>query len=65
MEQVEQDVLRQHGIEYREEANRHLVLEHKGISPEDLRRLGFRLGRGWGNVRYLLYYRCRFCGVMI
>ncbi len=40
-----------------------LKVEH--TDPVQLRKLGFRLGKGVGIYRYILYFDGNFCGVVI
>lgn len=61
------EVLQKHGIPFEATPGaegEQLVVKGDGTEPESLRRLGFRLGHGFGKVRYLLYFRGRYCGVV-
>jgi hypothetical protein len=39
-------------------------LPEERVDPEELRTLGFRLANWGGRIRYLVYRRGRFCGVV-
>jgi len=43
---------------------KYLEITASEVSPERLRKLGFRLGHGSGEILYLIYYRGKFCGVV-
>ena len=61
------DLLARHGIPFTAElggGESSLVIDASTTEMDELRRLGFRLGRGAGEIRYLLYYHGHFCGVV-
>ena len=59
------DLLRAEGIPFRlSDPGGAVTLREVETSPDTLRRLGFRVGKGFGSIRYLVYYDGKFCGVI-
>ena len=62
------DLLKRNGIPFEQDRSHGmelLVLHATQTEPSSLRRLGFRLGHGLGEIQYLIYFRGRFCGVVM
>ncbi len=61
------EFLGMHGIDSVTEdisASGMLILDSEQTSPETLRNLGFRVGTGLKDIRYLLYKEGHFCGIL-
>ena len=61
-------LLSSHGIPYRrigQQGSERVVIPLDSADTNSLRALGFRLGHGQGAIRYLLYFRGKFCGVVM
>ncbi|MDP8206688.1 MAG: hypothetical protein P9L92_08510 [Candidatus Electryonea clarkiae] len=43
----------------------YILVRYESTNPTQLRNLGFKLGRGVGDAKYILYLGGRFCGVVI
>ena len=65
---MSRDVLEENGIPFIQDASggeEWVVVPIGTTEPASLRSLGFRLGHGAGEIQYLIYFRGRFCGIMM